>query len=518
MKRPVVTLIEPPVLFSGTQVSAHVMIPLGIASLAAWLRQRQDVDVQVIDSVGEALETVTDLGDGRFRRGLDPQAIVDRVAPEACLVGIRNAFAFAFSTVADLVARLKERFPDVPVVLGGDNASAMPEHCLARSRADAVAVGEGEAVLSSLLDAVREGRPIASVPGVAWRDGERVVRNPRPPFLDVDALPMPDYSQVRLHRYWSVGGGFGPSRGPWLPILSSRGCPNRCRYCTSPFMWERRYRTRSPAAVVDEMISRHRDLGVVDLHFYDLNFGCSLKWFRAFLDECARLPRGLTWQLVTGIRPESVTAETAQKMAQRGCVGASVAPETYSEALRRSTGKRMSDEAVFGAIRHLSAAGIPSNAYFLVGIPGETARDLKELPRLLRRLARLGLDDVGISVLKLLPGSDYYENFRARGLIRPDDAFLDRLVFQSDLDRMDASASDLPADVLRAAVMDAHLAFFAWKFAYRPGTLVEVLRNAITGRETTRLDRVLRTRRAELARVLGHAVMRQVKGFRGPGL
>ena len=124
----------------------------------------------------------------------------------------------------------------------------------------------------------------------------------------------------------------------------------------------------------------------------------------------------------------------------------------------------------------------------------------------------------GLVLLKLLPGSDYYEDFCERGVIRPDDAFLDRLVFQSDLDRMDASASDLPADVLRSAVMDAHLAFFAWKFAYRPGTLVEVLRNAITGRESTRLDRVLRTRRAELARVLGRAALRHLKGIRGAGL
>lgn len=509
----VVTLIEPPVLFSGTQVSAHVMIPLGIASLAASLRVRPDIEVQVIDAPGEALEAVADLGNGRFRRGLDPAAIVDRVDPRVRLVGIRSAFAFAFSTVADLVSRLKDRFPDVPVVLGGDNASALADYSLLHSRADAVAVGEGEAILEGLVDVVMAGRPLGTVSGLAWRDGSRVVHNPRPGVVDVNALAMPDYGQVPLERYWKVGGGYGPSRGRWLPILSSRGCPNRCRYCTSPFMWERRYRNRSPALVVDEMIARHRDLGVVDLHFYDLNFGNSLPWFKAFLDECARLPRGMTWQLVTGIRPESVTAETAGRMADRGCVGVSVAPETYSETLRRSTGKRMADDAVFGAIRHLVRAGVPTNAYFLVGIPGETARDLRELPRLLRRLARMGLDDVGISVLKLLPGSAYFDDFLKRGVIDLDDDFLERLVFQSDLDRMDASASDLDPQVLRSAVLDAHLAFFAWKFAYRPGKLVEVVRNAITGRETTRLDRVLRTRRAELARVLGRSVLRRLAGL-----
>jgi len=510
VNRIVVSLIEPPILFSGTQVSAHVMIPIAVASLASYLDSLGTVDVQVIDAPGEALDRVESLGDGRYRRGLALDEIVRRVDPNTQLIGIRNAFSFAFSTVAELAGLLKAAYPDVPIVAGGDNASALTEFMLENSRIDYVAIGEGEATFASAVDAVRNGASLESIDGLAMRVQDRTVVNPRPRAVDIDILPLPNYEQVRLDRYHEFGGAYGPTNGKWMPMLSSRGCPGRCKFCTSPFMWQRLLRARSPSLVVDEMIHWRRTLDIDDIHFYDLNFGYSPDWFGSFLEECRRLPEGLSWQLVTGIRPENINKDTARVMAERGCAGISVAPETYSEELRLATDKKMGTDAVFNAVELLSRNGISTNAYFLIGIPGETRSDLKRLPGALKKMARLGLDDIGISVLKLLPGSVYFDQSLDSGGIDLDIDFLDKLVFQSDLDVMDCSATDIDAEVLRKAVLDSHISFFAWKFAYHPRKLAETLLNALTGRETTRLDRVLRTRRVELARTLTRSISRRL--------
>lgn len=509
MPRPLITLIEPPVVYSGTQVSAHVMIPIAVASMASHIQSEKAAEVQVIDGLGEALDGLEPLGEGRFRRGLSPSEIVSRVNPDTRLIGIRSAFSFAFSTVAELATLLKEAFPHVPVVVGGDHASALPEFTLNNSRVDYVAVGEGESILAGMVAAVAGGGSMDSLAGVAFRTKEGIRLNPRPEAMDVDRLAPPVYDQIPLDNYYRFGGSYGPTNGRWLPVLSSRGCPGRCKFCSSPSMWRRHLRARAPGGVVDEMIDRHHALGIEDLHFYDLNFGYSPDWLASFLEECRRLPSGLTWQLVTGIRPENINPETARVMAERGCVGVSVAPETYSEELRLSTDKKMDDQAVLNAVEFLSGNGVSTNAYFLVGIPGETREDLKRLPANLKKMARLGLDDIGISVLKLLPGSVYFDEALDRGDFALSMDFLDRLVFQSDLDVMDCSASDLDAQTLREAVLDSHIAFFAWKFAFHPTKLVRTLLNVVTGKETTRLDRVLRTRRTELARTLAQRFRRR---------
>lgn len=121
--------------------------------------------------------------------GLPLEEIAARVPAAAGLVGISVLFTHEWPAAVRLVQLIKARRPDVPVVLGGEHVTSLPEFCLLTSQADIVALGEGEETIVELAHAVQSGRPLGDVDGIAFRDGGRVVVNPRRRRRrDVDAI------------------------------------------------------------------------------------------------------------------------------------------------------------------------------------------------------------------------------------------------------------------------------------------------------------------------------------------
>src|SRR5262249_52601772 len=157
--------------------------------------------------------------------------------------------------VVRLVDLIKQKHPNMTVVLGGEHITSMPEFCLMTSKADVLVLGEGEETAVALSDALATGRPLAEVDGLAFRDGDRVVINKRRTRKrDVDAIPWPAWQHFKLktyhdHRY--MGGMY--SAALTVPLLATRGCPYQCTYCSAPNMWTPQWIPRDPSMVVDEI-------------------------------------------------------------------------------------------------------------------------------------------------------------------------------------------------------------------------------------------------------------------------
>lgn len=517
-----VCLVRPPVVTAPRSLSYYGAVPdLGLAYVAAALRAAGH-RVTVIDAPGLALDRFapmrTAVGELQVQ-GLALDEIAGRVPDDAAVVGFAHMFLHEWPLLRELVARVKARHPGALTVAGGENASAFADAMLDGCPAlDVCVQGEGERAMLALLDAVGAGSPIASVPSLAFRDAGTVRRSTRAPrILDLDAWPRPAWDLFPLAAYFAAHAGGGVDRGAALPVLTSRGCPYTCTFCSAPTMWTTRYVRRDPERVLDEIEHHVVHDGVRNVDLHDLTALLTKAWIVEFCRAVLRRKLEFTWQLPSGTRSEAVDAEAAELMVAAGCRNFCYAPESGSPAELARIRKRVAPERLLASVRAAERAGLVTHASFIVGLPGQDGGDLRRTLAYLLRLAHAGLHTASVMVFAPYPGSELFERLSKRGAIVPDD----RWVYGSLLRSAGASRSHHErwgGRTLAGLQLGLLATFFAAAFARRPARLVRTAADLIAGRQRTVLDQLLATKAKQLAAALSpwKARIRAVLGSRPP--
>ncbi|MDY6825323.1 MAG: cobalamin-dependent protein, partial [Thermodesulfobacteriota bacterium] len=233
-----VMLIFPP-MFDVRHVDTMACPPMGIAYLGAYVRDL--VDVRLLDCLvapNAARQRVTDYIELVGLPYDDVAAQIRDYAPD--MVGLSCIFSGQSACVREISRRIKQDIdPEIVVVTGGTHPSFLPEQTMAETRVDYVVLGEGELTLRALIQTHNSGgtaADIAGIDGLAFRkDGSPVV-NPRRNWIkDLDAIPFPARDLLPMERYFAakVPMGLHWRKIRNTPIVSSRGCPHRCPFCSS---------------------------------------------------------------------------------------------------------------------------------------------------------------------------------------------------------------------------------------------------------------------------------------------
>ncbi|MBU2488741.1 MAG: B12-binding domain-containing radical SAM protein [Proteobacteria bacterium] len=401
-----VVLINPPLVGQVNDFMGHVPFqPVSLLYLAASLRAA-GISVEVVDCFAEARESQAGFSRNLSLRGLWGEALLDRIPGDASLIGISCLFGVQHSMVVHLIARIKERYP-APVVVGGDHATIVAPEFIAAG-ADFAVRGEGERVLPALAKALGSPERLSQIPGLVGKDFDN---GPPVPIRDLDALPFPAYDLLDLPAYWEFGDAHGPLVGPYLDMITSRGCPYGCNFCASPALSGRRWRARSAAGVVEEMAHFHRTLGVTDFHIQDANYTVNRK--RALEIAQGILAAGLpvTYSLPCGIKGETIRPEDLDILAASGLHYLSLAPESGSQRMLGLMNKKMDFQHMFDLVARAKALGLNTAASFIIGYPGETDQDRMMTLRLVRRMTRAGVDEFAVFIMTPLPGAKAAELF-----------------------------------------------------------------------------------------------------------
>lgn len=389
-----------------------VYLPIGLAYIAAAL-QRANVPVKVIDAFGE--------NPGRTRQnkdflafGLTIEEIVRRVPADATIVFLYANQITNHLSIIEIITALKNKFPALPLVAleNGQAVTAYSLHLVKeeffKAGADYILTGDGEAAAVKLT----LGDPLAikQIDGL----GSPAFYNARRPVnTKLDELAFPAWDLFPLHNYWRLRFAHGPqSAQRYLPLLTSRGCPYACKFCVAPTSNSQKWRARSAKNVVDEMEHHLKKYKVREFHIEDLNPTVSEERTRAICAEI--LARGLkvNWKIVAGTKAETIAQEeTIDLMAKAGCSYISISPETGSANLLRQMGKPFNLEHAQKLIRRMNRVGIKSQACFVLGFPGETAADLEATAALVHDLTKLGVDEIVLSIITPVPGSQIYHLF-----------------------------------------------------------------------------------------------------------
>ncbi len=501
----VVCLLKSPALLKAFALSTLTAPPIGIAYLAGTLRHAGIV-YQVVDAVGEALDQLLPLEfcDG-YAIGLTTDEIVERIDPRADIIGLSCMFSSSWPYDRRLIAKIRQRFPNARIVLGGEHATACADYILETCpEVDICVLGEGEEILLALIGALRGGTELSEVRGLAYRENGAIRHTERRKRIrDIDAIPVPDWSQVPIDNYMTRGLGHGIANLRSMPLMATRGCPYQCTFCSSPMMWTTRWIARMPAAVVDEMESYIERYGAENFDLYDLTAIIKKDWIVAFAQEILRRGLKIEYQLPSGTRSEAIDEEVSELLYRSGCRQMNYAPESGSPGTLARIKKKVKlprlEDSLRGACRH--------NLKVMVNIiffPDDTLGDVVATFKFMLRCSWLGLHDIAFVPYVPYPGAELYNQMVKDGRLPPlGEEYFMGLLTHSDISSAKSYNPRFSARQVQWIRLAFLALFYSSSYLFRPHRIYLNIRNIVRNTPTTRGERTFRLLVLRLVKIVG---------------
>lgn len=294
---------------------------------------------------------------------------------------------------------LKARYPDRKIVLGGVGPKAVEDAILRRFPwVDVISRGEGELTGPELLTALTTGGDLSKVAAVSYRENGAVLHTPdRPRIRDLDAIQFPPYERVVLSRYEGYG------------MMTSRGCPYQCSFCSVAPVWNHESFSRSPKNIVEEMKLLHREAGV-ELFLFQDEFFVSGK--RQVMDFCCELEdAGLNVKWKAFGRVNLTDVEMMKAMADCGCVELRFGIESGSDRILSRIKKGFTAGESLDLIPKAIEIFPRVDTFYVWGFPFETLEDFNQSLFQMISFRMMGARILP-SLLSLLPQTEIYRELR----------------------------------------------------------------------------------------------------------
>ncbi len=325
----------------------------------------------------------------------ETDTFLDFVAEPAPIVGLScmaNLLPFTVMAARDL----KIRCPDRVVMLGGVGPKAVEEVLLRRFPwIDVICRGEGEVTGPDLLRTLKSRGSLSEVPGISFRENGSIHHNvERPRIQHLDSIPFPAFHRIELSRYEGYG------------MMTSRGCPYQCTFCSVAPIWNHESHSRSPSNIVEEMKVLHREAGV-DLFLFQDEFFVSGK--RQVMSFCRELGKsGLNVQWKAFGRVNLTDSEMMKAMAECGCVELRFGVESASDKVLRLIKKGFTSMDSVELIPQAIDIFPRVDAFYVWGLPFETIDDFNQTLFQMISFRMMGARILP-SLLSLLPQTEIYK-------------------------------------------------------------------------------------------------------------
>jgi radical SAM superfamily enzyme YgiQ (UPF0313 family) len=380
--------------------------PIGILSLAAVLEQRGTVP-QVVDLNRLYYHHLRSEDSGDF--GASVTSFLESLR---CDVYGFGTLCNSYPLTIRVARELKSKCPSANIVLGGPQASVVDVETMKAFRfIDFVIRGEAEETLPLLLEAISDAKPYDSIPGITFRCGETIIRNPPAPvILDLDTLPMPAfhlYPELNDCRY--------------IPLELGRGCPFACRFCSTNDFFRRRFRVKSPQPLIQQMRELKNAYGIEWFDLIHDMFTVDRKKVAAFCE--AMLASGERFYWNCSARTDCIDDELIALMAKAGCRNIFFGIESGSSRIQQVIDKHLDLSEARSRIRCTTKHKIMTTVSLITGFAEETREDLKSTISFLMDSLRSEYVKPQLHLLAPLAETPIYSQFRDR--LRLDEVFSD---------------------------------------------------------------------------------------------
>lgn len=434
-----VTFLNPPQTNSKYKFLGVVAPSLGIGYMAAVLEEH-GYDVDVLDA--SALElTYDEIGEEILKRNPDIVSI--------------SALTPTIGVALDSADKIKQVKPDTVVVLGGYHPTFEYKSVLEEPSVDVVVRGEGEYTFLDLVQTIERGGDLVNVEGLAFHDetdSSLIVTPDRPIIMDLDELPFPAFHLFPMDKYRILNITTNVAT-----IITTRGCPMKCSFCSSAALHGNHLRRRSYQNVCDEIEVRLREQNIDTIAFMDDTFTLNKKFVRDFCAEIKRRNLKFWWGCTS--RVDTLDEELLQTMKDAGCITIFIGVESADQQMLEKMNKNITLSKTENAFKLARKVGIRTIASCVIGMPEDTK---ESIGKTIAFVKKLNPNYALYSLATPYPGTRFYNETFKKNLIQIKDWSKFTLI-DPVLKTVDCSSKEL-----RSIQKKAFL-----KFYLRPGYLAK---------------------------------------------
>ncbi len=371
-------LISPPTDNVIKSVVGTNVPPLSLAYLASMIREEHDV--KIIDSMAEDL-TFKDL-----------KGIIKDYNPD--LIGLTATTSMMLDAykVADIAKEINE---NIKIVLGGPHVTFLPEKTLEECKhIDYIVRGEGEYTFRELVDALHKNKDLKDIKGLTFRENGRIISNPpRELIKNVDEIPVPSYDLLPMDRYKADGIKFGT-------IITSRGCPFNCIFCSSSLQFGKKWRGHSVERIIEELSILKDEYHRKSIEFLDDTFTLVKSRVIELSKRIREEKIDLIWSASS--RVDTFSKEIAGSMKKGGAHTIYFGIESGTQKILNFIGKGITLEQSIRSVKNARNAKLHTLGSFIIGFPQENREDIKKTISFSRKI---GVDFAQFTLATPYPGT-----------------------------------------------------------------------------------------------------------------
>ena len=309
----------------------------------------------------------------------------------------------------------------IVTITGGAHPSALPAETLKDENVDFVIIGEGEDTVLKLVESLSNQLPFEEIDGTAFRKDGQIVINPEVGFIrNLDELPFPAWDLLQMKEYAKLRVGHGPFilRTPFFSVITSRGCPGKCIFCSIHSIYGYQWRARSAKNVVDEIDILKKVYGINQVDFEDDNLLLDKKRMEALCDEILERKLDISWGTPNGVAINHIDHNLLIKMKRAGCFSLSFGIESGNEHIRNNIiRKPISVKHAQEVVKWCKELNIWTHGFFIFGFPGENEKTFRETINFAKWL---DLDSSSFFIATPYPGTELLTLCEEKGYLGKD--------------------------------------------------------------------------------------------------
>ncbi|MFC1692643.1 B12-binding domain-containing radical SAM protein [Candidatus Latescibacterota bacterium] len=428
-----IVLINPPFVFTD---KSSITSPqcLGLLSIGANLIEKKH-SVHVIDALFEGKNNIVS-SDKRIKVGLTNKEIINKIHPSTDLIGLSVPFTHLAFIAHKLVRDIKQTYPGIPIVMGGVYPSTQPKMAL-NSDADYIVLGEGEEIIIELIEHLFNQKEFP-INGVISSKNHSSKNNFKSVYIqNIESLPALTRNLIPFELYCtrSQRNTLGLRTAS---IITSRGCPFDCDFCSVHPIAGYKWRAYSPKRVLNEIDYLMETYNINHLEIEDDNFTLhkdrSLEILEGIKERNSK--ENISWSALNGLRIDTLDEKIIRTIKESNVKHINLALENGDQEVLSLMNKKLSLTKVIEVAKNLNKYNISYFFFVIVGYPGETKERFKnavqfykELKSVVRKVSFIPF------VAQPYPGTKLYDRCIKEGYIDPDIAFsVNKSVFFSTKD------------------------------------------------------------------------------------
>jgi radical SAM superfamily enzyme YgiQ (UPF0313 family) len=323
----------------------------------------------------------------------------------------------SIAKAARVAERLRAKRPELLIMVGGPHITALPVETLERLEVfDLGCVGEGEGLVMDTLRCLERGDDPRGIAGMVYRDDEGVVHNNPPPCEEIELADLPPLAWDLLDdfpaRYHAAATYL--NKTPFSDIIVSRGCRYKCTFCDNQ-TFGRSIRALPVDRILENIDRLVNDYGIKSMFFTDDSLMTLRSDFEEVCEGLIERNYDLEWSI--NARTSEIDEEILALMKRAGCWQISYGVESGSWEILKRIKKAATPRMQAKALHLTAAAGIKSNAYIIIGFPGETHETLKETEDFLKTVP---IDTLRLTYFTPFPNTDITGDLEGNGEIVAD--------------------------------------------------------------------------------------------------